>query len=147
MAMAKIMIIEDSDAQRDLFAAALQVGGHDVRSVADVPAALRALATERFDLVVTDIFMPDCDGFEFIRNVRRSHRELPLVAMSAGHQGSGELFLRMAKVLGADLVLDKARGPRELVSAIDGYLAGRRAAAARSDEPGSPTPEASHTFE
>jgi len=124
--MAKIMIVEDSPHQQEFLRAALRADGHDIVAASDGGDAIRRLEAERFDLILTDIFMPDCDGLELIRRIRASDSSLPIIAMSAGAQGP--LFLRVARQFGADATLDKASLPSEIAVAVAGVLADQFAA-------------------
>jgi CheY-like chemotaxis protein len=116
--MAKVILVEDSKDQQDFLTAVLQADGHEVRVVHDGREALRTLAVESFDMVVTDIFMPDCDGIELIRDLRRHENRIPVIALTAGILGDSELYLRIAGSFGADLVLSKKQSPQDLAAAI-----------------------------
>ncbi|HEY0502819.1 MAG TPA: response regulator [Lysobacter sp.] len=59
MAEARLLLVEDEDDLRMLVAEALRLVGHDVVSVADGPQAVQALQRERFDVVVSDVSMPN----------------------------------------------------------------------------------------
>jgi CheY-like chemotaxis protein len=127
--MAKIMIVEDSPHQQEFLRAALRAGGHDIVAANDGSEAIRRLESERFDLILTDIFMPDCDGLELIRRIRASNSALPIIAMTAGEQSP--LFLRVATQFGADATLDKSTLPGEIAVAVANVLADRFAATIR----------------
>ena len=124
--MARIMIVEDSPHQREFLVAALRADGHDVLAAKDGREATRRLETESFDLILTDILMPDCDGLELIRRIRVSDNSVPIIAMSAGAQGP--LFLRAARQFGADATLDKTNLPGEIVTMVANVLAARTVA-------------------
>ena len=119
--MAKIMVVEDSRHQRDFLATVLRRDGHVVLTAENGSEALDRLASEHFDLIVTDIFMPDCDGLELIRRIRAHDSRLPLIAMSAGSRT--DLFLRAAEMFGADAVLSKDQHPAEIAAIVTEVLA------------------------
>lgn len=119
--MAKIMVVEDSRHQRDFLATALRRDGHDVVTAENGSQALERLAAENFELILTDIFMPDCDGLELIRRIRAHDNRLPLIAMSAGKRG--DLFLRVAETFGADAVLSKDEPPADIAATVAQVLA------------------------
>ena len=83
--------------------------------------ALRLLPRERFDLVVTDINMPDINGLELVRFIRSSerHKDVPLLIIST--QTSGQSRKRVLD-LGADAFLAKPFEPETLVDAVDRLL-------------------------
>ena len=124
--MAKIMIVEDSPHQREFLLAALRAAGHHIVAANDGSEAIRRLKSDSFDLILTDIFMPDCDGLELIRRIRTSDNAVPIIAMSAGAQES--LFLRVARQFGADATLDKSNLPADIAGAVANVLAARMVA-------------------
>lgn len=85
MAM-KILIVEDSPASREfLVAAARELPGVEVLASHSGFEALRMLPRHRFDLIVTDIQMPDINGLELINFVKKNprYRETPLLVVTA----------------------------------------------------------------
>lgn len=82
----KILIVEDSGATREfLRQAAEQLGELDVYTVATGYEALKALPRHQFELIITDIHMPDFDGLELINFVKRNphYRQTPLVVVTS----------------------------------------------------------------
>jgi CheY-like chemotaxis protein len=77
----------------------------------------------RFDVVVTDIFMPEEDGIELIQNLRRQRSDLPIVAFSGGGSHHDLSALQVAAAFGAGVVLQKPFSGDELVTAIRRVLA------------------------
>jgi two-component system KDP operon response regulator KdpE len=104
---ARIMVIDDDVALRELIVITLSELGYRVRSAEDGAVALRRLAAEAADVVITDIFMPEKDGFEVI-NELRGWRDMPrIIAMSSGASFAGTDVLRVAMDLGAHETLPK----------------------------------------
>jgi diguanylate cyclase (GGDEF)-like protein len=68
--MAKILVVDDSPVNRELIAAVLRRGQHQVLEAADGAEALRRVRAERPNLVICDILMPTMDGYEFVRRMR-----------------------------------------------------------------------------
>ncbi len=126
--MAKIMIVEDTPAQLDFLVAVLTAQGHQVSFASNGKEAMSSLCADTYDLVLTDIFMPDCDGLELIRAIRTAGRTLPVIAMSAGLCGDIWLFLRSAKIFGADAVMSKTQPPHEIAATVAAVLGGQRSA-------------------
>jgi two-component system chemotaxis response regulator CheY len=83
-----ILVVDDSGVVRQLNSLTLQRNGFRVVEAINGRHALEILAHARFDLVVTDINMPEMDGIELIRNIRASkeHRFLPIVVVSTVSQ-------------------------------------------------------------
>jgi DNA-binding response OmpR family regulator len=96
--------------------------GHQVTTAPNGAAALRALESGTFDVIVTDIVMPDMEGLELIRKVRKTHASLPIIAMSGGGTGSTQDYLALAANFGAAKTLEKPFALEDLTAAIDEVL-------------------------
>ena len=117
--MAKILIIDDDPQIRRLVVEILASAGHEMFDVEDGDEGLRLVQIDRPALVITDILMPQTDGLEVIRELRRGAPQIPTIATSGGHA----MFLRMAKRLGASATLAKPFRPMDLLGAVDALLA------------------------
>ena len=121
--MAKILVIEDDKIVATIVEKFLSNGGHTVTVANDGDAGLRAVATDPPDLVITDVFMPEKDGLEAIRELRTKNPTLPVIAMSGGGSGaSGAEILRIASILGAKEVLKKPLTSAEVLGAVERCL-------------------------
>ena len=110
----RILIVDDEAPFRDVLAAALVTQGHCVEVVGDGHAAERHLRSRSFDLIITDVLMPNEDGLQMIMNLRAANDGTPIIAMTGTHMYT-ELYLKTAKALGARRVLAKPFGMRELI--------------------------------
>ncbi len=72
--MKTVLIVEDSDSSRDLTSHFLQQGGFRTLEATDGADALNVLKQRHVDLVLTDIMMPNMDGWAFYREVRKDKR-------------------------------------------------------------------------
>lgn len=126
---AKVLIVDDEQFVRDLLGKILRRKGHEVRIVADAAEALRVLAEESIDLVLTDVVMPGMDGFELLRKVKGLHPGVRVIVLTAyARKQSISDFL----LYGADGYLSKPFQVQELLTAVDratGSGAGAAAAA------------------
>ena len=126
--MARILIVEDSAAMRTYVRAALEgapeLGDVEIVEAASGFDALRLLPRSAYDLVITDINMPDINGLELIRFVRQSahHRQIAVLIISTQ---SAERDKKRGLALGADAFLAKPVSPEELRSAVTQSLTGR----------------------
>lgn len=139
--MRRILVVEDSASTRSLVRAILEdpafsgapgVGPVEVTEAQSGFDAMRLLPRSRFDLVITDINMPDVNGLELIHFIRRSqqYRTTPLVIISTQ---ATERDVERGKKLGADAYVPKPFTPEDLRAACAKLLAERRPAGAGSD--------------
>jgi CheY-like chemotaxis protein len=122
--MAHILVIEDHREFRDTLVEMLRLADHDVSVVGNGREGLDLLATDDFDLLVTDILMPEVDGIELLTAVRKRNARLPVVAISGGGSIPASLALSLSTSLGADAVLFKPFYSAELLEAVDRALQG-----------------------
>lgn len=83
---ARILVVDDIEENRDLLARRLRREGyHDIAAAADGEEALALLRTQPFDLVLLDVMMPKCDGYQVLEQLRAENRlhELPVIVISA----------------------------------------------------------------
>ncbi len=81
--MACILVVEDENNLKRLMTAVLDKEGYQVLAARDGREALELMATRHVDLVITDIMMPQVDGHELTRALRRTHPELPILMVTA----------------------------------------------------------------
>jgi DNA-binding response OmpR family regulator len=116
--MSKILLVEDDETSRLLLTTALKRAGHDVSGCTDGRAALQAFGERRFDIVVTDIHMPEMDGLELILALRRSYSPVRILAISGG-TSAGYNYLNAANKIGADRILPKPINISNFVHVVD----------------------------
>jgi len=82
--MAHILLVDDDNSLRNFIAKALENDGHEVSGFDNAPEALNALSVEHpaFDLILTDIVMPEMDGFEFSQKLKKTNPNIPVIFMS-----------------------------------------------------------------
>lgn len=117
--MASILLIDDDDLFRDVLASALAAAGHDVRQAANGAEGLRLFRQAKADVVITDIVMPEKEGLGTIMELRQSHPEARVIAMSGGLAHDPKLYLHMAEKFGASAVLAKPFHLSELMKAVE----------------------------
>ena len=116
----RVLLAEDNPVNQKLALRLLEKQGHTVVVAGDGNAALAALGRQPFDVVLMDVQMPDLDGFEAARRIRReekgSGRHVPILAMTAyAMKGDRERCLEA----GMDGYLSKPIQPAELFETID----------------------------
>lgn len=102
-----ILIVDDEAELCEVMDQVLSSQGYKVARAADGLEASRAIAHEHFDMVITDLIMPEKDGIQLISEMRKKHPEVRIVAMSGGGHVPREQYLRIARGLGAHAVLEK----------------------------------------
>lgn len=112
----RIIVVDDDETLRQNIAEILRENGHVIFHAATGTDALHILANEEIDLIMTDIFMPDMDGIELIRNIRLANDETRILAMS-GYEGDVD-YLEIAGILGAAPILRKPFRQSEMLAAI-----------------------------
>jgi DNA-binding response OmpR family regulator len=117
--VSRILVVDDDRALADVVAGYLTRAGHDPTVVGTGRAALHEVAAGSPDLVVLDVMLPELDGLDVCRALRRSSPALPVVMLTA----LGEAEDRIAGLeVGADDYVTKPFSPRELVLRIDSVL-------------------------
>lgn len=129
--MARILLIDDDDLVRESLTIHLQDAGHEVTAVADGRAGVEGYRPGSFDLVITDLFMPEVEGIETIRRLRQVDAAVPIIAITGGPSRAMAAsdrpppdYLRMARALGATEVVQKPFSLQRLRSVVDACLAG-----------------------
>lgn len=121
--MKRILLIDDDLRVTRFLRRVLQYAGHQVLTAVTGRDAMRLLAENQFDLVLTDIIMRDMEGIEIIMRVRREHQSLPIIAISGGGRISAEDHLLIARKLGANVTLAKPFTPAVLLAAVERVFA------------------------
>lgn len=120
--MPRILVIEDDDEVRDLLESLLTREGHVVATAANGKQGVAAFLAAPFDLVITDIIMPEKDGIEAIMDLRRGRPDLKLIAISGGGRAEPENYLHSAQLLGANRTLRKPFTNEAIVAAVKELL-------------------------
>jgi CheY-like chemotaxis protein len=121
--MARILVIDDDPDIRAILELTLKAAGHEVILAADGREGVERYCTSPADLVITDLYMPNRDGLETIRQLRRRFPKVAIIAMS-GWVAAGTM-LSMAQELGAVGVLHKPFRAEELIATMTGALGGQ----------------------
>lgn len=125
---ARVLVVDDDAAIRELASMYLRKEGFDVASVADGPAALDAVRREKPALVVLDLMLPGMSGFDVCRELRKEGN-VPVLMLTARNEDTDKI---VGLELGADDYLTKPFNPREMVARVKAIL--RRAERGARDE-------------
>ncbi|WP_257170848.1 response regulator [Bradyrhizobium sp. SRS-191] len=113
----KILTVDDSKTMRDMITFTLRKAGFDVAEAEDGKAAINVLGGSKFDLIITDLNMPNMDGISLIKNVRAgsSHRTVPILILTTESDGTKKAD---GKAAGATGWLVKPFNPDQLVELV-----------------------------
>ena len=120
--MAHLLVVDDEASARTTLALLLRKRGHRVAEAADVTAATKQLAEDVFDLVVTDLRMPDGDGLDVLQMARAQPTPPEVILLTAYAEWKSA---KEAIRLGALDYFEKGQEPDELYHRIDKALAAR----------------------
>jgi DNA-binding response OmpR family regulator len=131
--MPRILVIDDDEMIRKTIRAMLEASGHDVTVAVDGEDGLRRFRAQPFDLVVSDIFMPNKEGIATLRELRRIDAAVPVITMTGGSPSAGRLdaggvdYLTMSSMLGATRTIGKPFKASELTKLVDELLKQKKA--------------------
>jgi len=97
-------VVDDDSGVRSVLRAMLELAGYEVIVAENGRQALSLLDIAKVDLIITDLVMPEQEGIETIKILRRDYPDLPVVAMSGAFGGD---YLKIAELLGAHFTLAK----------------------------------------
>ena len=121
--MACILLIDDDDLVRSILRQTLVHFGHFVVEASNGREGLKLFTGAHADLVITDLVMPEVEGFEVLAKLREKMPRVKIIVVTGGVRGKAANFLQMALRLGADRVLAKPFSNEDLMAAIDELLA------------------------
>jgi DNA-binding NtrC family response regulator len=119
-----ILVADDEESIRHLMLEWLKRIGHTVTVVTNAIEGRAELARKNYDVVITDVLMPDGDGLNLITAIKQSHPDIRIVAMSGGGRYlQGEDYLKMARGLGAHAIVSKPFTLEEITAGIEQAVA------------------------
>ena len=119
-----ILVIDDDEVIRSLLRDLLERDGYVVMEAENGKIGLKLLCEKSPDLVITDIIMPEKEGIEVIRELRRDFPDVKIIAISGGGTIGPETYLQMAKGMGAHRVFEKPFKVEEMLEAVRELLDG-----------------------
>lgn len=132
IAMARILILDPDNEHRNGWVKALRAEGHQVHEADAAGIGLNLAASHHFDLVVSELLMPDMEGLELITRLREPPHARRVIATT--HRGAADplLYLLIAKAFGASETLLKPMKPNVFVAFVSKVLAGGSSGACRA---------------
>ncbi len=122
--MARILVAEDAPAVRESIKDFFELAGFEVDEAPDGMVACELLEQRPYDLLITDLWMPNMDGLDLLRRLRKINPKLPVIAISGGAPGRAPIdySVALATTWGADIVMHKPFDNSELVEAAKKLL-------------------------
>ena len=117
--MGSILVVDDDIQILDVMSEMLRLEGHQVAVAENGVRAVEQVRAEVFDLVITDLIMPEKEGLETIADIRKYRGDLPIIAASGGGRVGPTDYLATAR----DATLAKPFGREELISTVSELLA------------------------
>ena len=116
--MARILIIDDDVKFLKMLRQMLERAGHEVVEAPNGEVGVKLFREERTELIITDIFMPEKEGIEIIRELKREFPTVKIIAISGGGRKGNFHYLETAEALGADRSFTKPFERQEMLDAI-----------------------------
>ena len=120
--MSAILLVDDDLQVLDVLSEMLRLEGHSVVTAENGAIALERMRQGIFDLVITDIIMPDKEGLETISDIRKRDTQMPIIAISGGGRIGPDDYLEAARHIGANATLAKPFARRELINTVSALL-------------------------
>lgn len=122
--MARILVVDDSSFQRKILSSLLEGTGHEVLFATNGSEGLDAIAKEKPDLIITDLLMPDMDGFAFLKETSAAGIAAPILILTSDIQTATR---DRCIAMGAAGVMNKPVKRGDLVATVKKTLAAGKA--------------------
>lgn len=117
----RILVVDDCDTTRKLLSYIIRERGYKIISASNGIEALEVMALNQIDLVITDLNMPQMDGFELCRTLRENadYKDLPVIMVTTE---AGEADKKMGRKVGVTTYLTKPVAPARLLYEVEKLL-------------------------
>lgn len=110
-----ILVVDDSEFMRETVTATLSIFNYEAMSASDGLDALKKYESGEFELIITDINMPELDGIGLIKEIRKKNQDIPIIVLTTESEDD---IKTEALEIGADGWLVKPFQPPQLLSMI-----------------------------
>ena len=123
--MARILLVDDTQKVRESIKDALETAGFEVDEAPDGLVAIEFLNERPYTLLITDLWMPEVDGLDLMKHLRKINPNMPVIAITGGAIGlePPNFSIALAQSWGADAVLDKPFDNDDLVDIAKDLIA------------------------
>ncbi len=125
--MSSILVVDDDSQVLEVVGEMLRLEGYEVATAVDGRDAVSQFKQAQFDLVITDLIMPEKEGLETIAELRTIRSSVPVIAMSGGGRIGPTDYLETARFIGASATLAKPFARSELITMVSSLLGESRA--------------------
>ncbi|MCR4378886.1 MAG: response regulator [Rhodospirillales bacterium] len=122
--MSRILVIDDDKFVRTSIRAVIEGVGHEVSDASDAEVGLSLQRANPFDVAIVDLIMPNKEGLETIRELKRDFPRLAIIAISGGGDIVRKNFFQAAQLFGADYTLEKPFDGGDLLATLEKALGG-----------------------
>jgi len=119
--MARILLVDDDEDFRCLLLSILAGENNSVVCAANGVEAIEHFRAQSFDLVITDLVMPEKEGIETIIELRKTHPRVRIIAMTGG-SANAAIYLQLADSFGVSRTLTKPFTRSDLLAAVASVL-------------------------
>lgn len=120
--MARILVIDDEPYILMMLKKMLEKVGHEVDMAINGEEGMELFNKYHADLIITDIVMPEKEGLETIRELKKKHPELKVIAISGGGRVDSKEYLESARLFGASRIFKKPFKQKEIIDAVEELL-------------------------
>jgi CheY-like chemotaxis protein len=116
--MNSVLIIEDDEFVQSMLKQTFERAGYEVATASNGRIGLQLYRCKPFDVVVTDLIMPEMEGIETISSLRKGNPGVKIIAISGGGRNNPEDYLELAEKLGAEKTFTKPLDRKKLLAAV-----------------------------
>lgn len=127
----KILLVEDEESLLDIIKLNLELEGYDVTSVSNGRLALQEIRSNKFNLVILDVMLPEMDGFSICQAVRLENNPVPILFLTAKNSSEDRVF---GLKIGGDDYLSKPFNLEELLLRVQLLLKRNSASVTKQDD-------------
>ncbi len=120
--MVKILLIEDDRDFREMLSEMLEREGYAVEQVENGVEGLRKIGVATYNLIITDIIMPEKEGLETIMEIKQIRPDSKIIAISGGGRSAAGSYLKTAEYFGAIKAFQKPFDKSEFMGAVKNIL-------------------------
>ena len=99
--------------------------GYTVSEAPDGEKGVKSYNENPTDLIITDLIMPEKEGIETIRELKKAYPDIKIIAMSGGGKNNPDVYLQIAKQIGAIEIFNKPIRTEELLKTVKKWISPR----------------------